>query len=481
MKTHRWIGLLLATVGWGIAGGRVIAATSPAIAWNEVALDAIRYAATPPPVATRCLAITHLAMFDAVNGLAPRFVSFMNHTNPPVNASAEAALAAAANQALRNLWPQFSVSFDEALQAQLRLIPADAARVAGIAWGRRVANELLLARAFDGANYGIAYEPVAAPGRWQPTPPLFASALLPQWPGVRPFVLERGDQFRPPPPPALDSPAWARDCEQVRQLGANDSSLRTADQTEIAWFWADNAGSETPPGHWNQVAQHLVQVREPELLEAARWFALLNLALADAGIAAWDAKFAYEFWRPVTAIRAADLDGNPETTPDRSWAPLIPTPPFPEYVSGHSTFSGAAAALLTALNGGDAFPFTLNTAGLFGLSRHFDRFSQAAEEAGLSRIYGGIHYLVSNTEGQIAGRRVGAYVAANALLPLAEACIRIGRAGDGIVLSWPGVFRLESSPALLPAAWHAVDGRPPLALTSADAQRFYRLTLRGPD
>ena len=263
--------------------------------WNAIALEAVRFANMPPPAAARHLAILHLAMFDAINGLSGPYVSYRPHSNPPMVASAEAALAAAANRVLRYGFPQFTVRFDAELQAQLFAIPDRPEETAGVAWGRQVAQDILREREFDGSDVGVDYRPSSGPGRWQPTPPLFASALLPQWAGLTPFTLARPDQFRPAPPPSLSSTEWAEQCNEVKRLGARTSALRTPEQTEIAWFWADGVGTETPPGHWNQVAQQFVEVKGLSLVESARLFALLNLALADASIVAWDAKYAYDW------------------------------------------------------------------------------------------------------------------------------------------------------------------------------------------
>ncbi len=390
---------------------------NPIIAWNAVALDTIRFDNTPPPAAARQLAMLHVAMFDALNELGGTFVSYRAHTNAPRGVSAEAALAAAANRVLRYGWPQFTTKFDAELQSHLLALPDDAAREAGLNWGRQVAQEILSERLFDGAGYGVDYRSSPGPGRWQSTAPLFASALLPQWAKVKPFTLTRADQFRPPPPPLLASAEWAKQLNEVKMIGRTNSATRKREQGEIAWFWADGVGTQSPPGRWNDVAQQLVRTRKLSVLESARVFALLNLALADAGIACWDAKFAHDWWRPITAVRAADTDGNPATEADPTWTPLIVTPPFPEHTSGHATFSTAAATVLATVNGSDRFRFTLRSDGLFGTERTYRRFSEASAEAGLSRIYGGIHFMSANLDGQKCGQQVGNHVVHNFLGP----------------------------------------------------------------
>lgn len=452
----------------------------PVVAWNRMAREAIRYSNTPPPEAARQLAILHLAIYDAVQALGDgEYLAYRAHANRPAmgSVSVDAAAAAAGNTVLRQGWPDFTEAFDAELQAQILAVPDGEARTEGIAWGRQVAFSLLRERAFDGAQYGVDYQPVPGAGRWVPTPPLFASALLPQWPGVRPFSLNQSDQFRPPPPPPLNSPAWVADFDQIRQWGSRTSSVRTRDQTEIAWFWADGVGTETPPGHWNDVARQWVEARDPGLLESARLFAALNMAMADAGIAAWDSKFAYDLWRPITAIREASTDGNPETVAESNWAPLIVTPPFPEYVSGHSTFSAAAAAVLTAFHGDDRFSFTLRSQSFFGVERRFERFSEAAAEAGMSRIYGGIHFMSANEAGQTLGGRVGRWVVQNQLLRRSQTGVSLAMVGDQIQLRWPSGTELQACDRLDGLAWKTVGRGGFGQVGSGGVSRFFRVTL----
>jgi PAP2 superfamily len=206
---------------------------------------------------------------------------------------------------------------------------------------------------------------------------------------VTPFAIPTSDFFRPNGPPALESTKYAADYNEVKALGADDKCTRTPDQTKIALFWADGAGTVTPPGHWNVIAQDVVTTRRNTMRQNARLFALLNVAMADAAICAWDAKYHYNFWRPVTAIRNGGTDGNPATAADPNWSSLITTPPFPDYISGHSTFSGAAAAVLSFFYGRTRIPFTTGSDALPDVVRHFRSFLDAAREAALSRMYGG--------------------------------------------------------------------------------------------
>jgi hypothetical protein len=214
----------------------------------------------------------------------------------------------------------------------------------------------------------------------------------------------------------------------TKQLGGKESTARTPEQTAIAFFWADGAGSVTPPGHWNLIARDVALQKGNTLEQNSRLFALLNLAEADAGIACWDCKFAANYWRPITAIQHAGEDGNAATEPDPKWEPLLPTPPFPEYTSGHSTFSGAAATVLASFFGEDNIQFTTTADALPGFSRTFNSFWEAAAEAGMSRIYGGIHFMSANQQGLLCGTRIAAYVTEKFLLEKPEAAAPLAAA-----------------------------------------------------
>lgn len=383
--------------------------------WNDVLLDAIRAERTAPPYAARNMAIVHTAVYDAVNAIGGGSTPYLDGRRGPKDAAPEAAAAAAAHGTLVALYPARKAAFDAALASSLAVVPNGSGENKGVALGRSVAQHALASRRNDGADAVVAYTPGTEADDWQPTPGAFAPALLPQWPAVKPFAMKSGDQFRPDGPPDITSPEFAAAFEEVKALGGVGSAIRTSEQTEIARFWADGAGTATPPGHWNVIAQDVAEARGNTLAENARLFAALNVALADAGIASWDAKYAFDLCRPVTAIRNAgeggpgDADGNPDTVADPAWTPLIATPPFPAYTSGHSTFSGAGAAVLGAFFGDDV-TFTTTSEGLPGVSRSFDSFSGAAVEAGMSRIYGGIHWSFDNTDGLFAGRAIGELV-----------------------------------------------------------------------
>lgn len=394
------------------------AAADVVLDWNEAALDSIRASNTSPPAASRNLAILHAAIYDAVNGLDRRHEPYLVAGNPPASASRPAAASAAGRDVLRALYPARAPIHDALHESVLATLPRSPQVGAGLEWGAHVAAAILEARSDDGA--ATAAEPAwaggTAPGEWRPTAPGFQAGLLPGWGAVRPFGVPSIVALRPPPPPALDSAEYADEVEFVRQHGSASSSSRTEDQTATAIFWGYGAGSATPPGHWNQIAQVVAASRGLGLEENARLFALLNVAQADAAIASWDCKYAYAFWRPITAIRLADEDGNDATAADPQWTPLLPTPRFPEYTSGHSTFSGAAASVLAHVFGRDDVAFSVGSDDLAG-ARDYASFSEAAFESGMSRIFGGIHFMSANRNGLSIGMEIGDVVATTLLRP----------------------------------------------------------------
>ena len=388
--------------------------------WNDVALNAIKAERTPPPVAARNLAIVHASVYDAVNAIDRTHHPFYARFSAPAGTSAETAAAVAAHVTLTALYPRHATEFDTALQAALDAVPDGTAKVNGIRLGHLVAERYLTWRNEDSAVVKSKYLARSAPGSWQPTPPDFRSPLLPQWAGVRCFALRGTAEFRPPGPPAVTSEEFAVNFREVKALGAVDSATRTPDQTEIARFWADDAGTVTPPGHWNRIARRVAVQRGTTLAENARLFAMLNVALADAAIACWDCKYEFNFWRPVTAIRAAARLNDPALAADPDWTPLLVTPPFPSYTSGHSTFSGTAAAVLAEFFGTDEVRFTATSDALPGVTRSFPGFRAAAREAGRSRIYGGIHWEFDNSDGLAGGQKMGEYVSRHFFQPMVK-------------------------------------------------------------
>ncbi|HKA08813.1 MAG TPA: FG-GAP-like repeat-containing protein [Gemmataceae bacterium] len=381
--------------------------------WNAAALDAIRTEATPPPKASRALAIVQAAVFDAVNGVIRAFGSYHVLPGARLGTSVQAVAAQAACTALAALFPNEQSQFNALLATSLASIPNGQAKSDGIAWGRAVAQAILAARANDGSTNNPPYTPGGDPGDWQPTPPGNLPALLPEWGDVLPFGVGNVATLVPAGPPALTSQEYADEFNEVKDLGALNSATRTADQTETAQFWADGAGTFTPPGHWNAIAAQLANADGLSLAQTTRLFAQLDIAVADAAIVCWKTKYTYNSWRPITAIQNATSDGNDQTIPDDTWEPLLTTPPFPEYTSGHSTFSGAASTILASYFGANrAFSAESNDG---SITRSFTSFAQAADEAGKSRIYGGIHFQSANEDGLACGRSIGTYILANLL------------------------------------------------------------------
>jgi membrane-associated phospholipid phosphatase len=394
------------------------AASDVVLVWNEVVLRAIKADRTPPPMAARNLAIVHAAIYDAVNAIDGRYRAYRTNARPDGSVSAETAAAIAAHRTLVELYPRQVEAFDGALDTLMEGIADGATKDGGVKLGQQVAEQILSWRAEDGTRRSVAYSPRVAVGVWRPTPPGERAALLPQWRYLTPFAIPDTTRFVPAPPPALNSAAFTVAFSEVKALGRRDSRTRTAEQTLIAKFWDDGEGSVTPPGHWNHIAQAVSRQRGLTIADNARLFALLNISMADAAILCWEGKYGYSFWRPITAIREADLDDNPDTTPDRDWDSLLTTPPFPSYASGHSTFSGAAATALARFFGSDAMRFTIGSEATPGTTRSFDGFWAAAQEAGRSRIYGGIHYEFDNAAGLSSGRALAEYIAGRFILPL---------------------------------------------------------------
>jgi len=383
--------------------------------WNGTMLEAIRTASTAPPLASRNMAMVSAAIYDSVNSITKKYSPYRVSIDAPAGASEAAAAAAAAQRVLVSLYPAQASKFDAALQSSLANIPDSKSKDDGIILGQKVADQIISWRSTDGSTKVVPYTPKTDPGSWVPTPPALAATLAPQWPDVTPFAMTSGSQFRPSGPPALDSAKYAQEFNEVKEIGKIDSLTRTPDQAAIAKFWANGGGTFTPPGHWNQIASEASALTGASLEDSARLFALLNIAEADAAISCWDAKYKYDLWRPVTAIRKADTDNNPNTTADAQWTPLLETPPFSEYTSGHSTFSGAAEPVLNSVFGAD-FGFADKGDKSINSVRTFENFAEAADESGMSRIYGGIHFMSGNLNGLSSGRNVGNYVVQNFLV-----------------------------------------------------------------
>jgi hypothetical protein len=396
-------------------------ATDEVLYWNAVHLNAIKTAGgagAPPPKASRGLAIQSIAAYDASNAISRSHQSYAYTGVAAVGANRNAAIARASYETLKALYP--TQNFDAMYQQRMALIADGQAKADGIAVGAAAANAILTRRATDGSTNNAVYTGSNEPGKWRSTPGGAPSGLLPLWGSVAPFALQSGSQFRPGPPPSLTTNEYAEALNEVKLIGGTNSPTRTVDQGNIAKFWAAGGGTVTPPGMWNQIAQTVATQRLQNTEENARMFALLNIAAADSAISCWDTKYVYETWRPVTAIREAGSYGNAATEADPTWTPLITTPSFPSFTSGHSTFSAAAAEILGSFVGSDDFAFSATTDFAGVDARSFLSFRQAAEEAAMSRLYGGIHFRFDNEVGTIVGQKIGQEVYSTQLQAVPE-------------------------------------------------------------
>jgi membrane-associated phospholipid phosphatase len=410
--------VVLGAAGAALTAGSANARTAPApgqvvIDWNRILVGIVNTPGAQPAAVqpTRDFAIVHAAIYDAVDSIDGTHQPYLVSVRAPRGASEVAAADAAAHAALDALYPSQQPAIDADYALELAQVRDGAAKVEGVRVGSAAAAALLAARADDGSNISPPpFVPGTAPGAYRSTPPNFPAAAFTTWGQVEPFVLGRADRFRPAAPPALTSHAYAAAIEEVQSLGSAASTTRTADQTQIAQFWS-------PPiqNVWNQIAESVAGDEHSDLVTTARLFASLNLSLADSAIALYDAKYTYQLWRPVSAIRLADTDGNPETAPDPNWLPLSGnTAADPSYPGAHSTISAAAADVLASFYG-NAQHFSVTSTALAGVTRSFASFSGAAEEAGLSRIYAGQHTRIDHVAGVVLGNAVGRFVLANAL------------------------------------------------------------------
>jgi membrane-associated phospholipid phosphatase len=391
--------------------------TDVIVDWNAVLLNAIQAVETSPPIAARNQAIVHAAMFDAVNGIERRYTNFLVNVSAEdaVGASTIAAAAQAAYQVLVDLYPTQRAEFQMQLDRSLAEVPDGTAEDRGIAVGQFVADRMLANRVNDGvAGSQDRYTPGTAPGSYQFTRPDNFVALS-GFGSVTPFAIDNVNRFVPNGLPVYGSNQYAAELNEVQRLGGLNSATRTADQAEIALFWGyDRGDTFRPPAQWNQIAQTIAISEGTSLLTNARLFAHMNLAQADAGIVAWQTKYTYNQLRPITAVRTADTDGNTLTIGDPNWQSFLPTPPFPDYVSGHATFGAAAAGVLEAYFGKN-YAFSVTSQEMLGVARSFNSFAAAAAENGISRVYAGVHVQSANRDGLTAGNRVADYVLANTL------------------------------------------------------------------
>jgi hypothetical protein len=394
--------------------GQATNPVSHVVQWNRTLLVIVRTPGAQPATIhpTRSFAIMHAAVYDAVNAIDGTHKPYLVRLSASHFASQEAAAAAAAHEVLVTLYPNFQAPLDAQLQQALAQLP-NGGKAEGISIGKTVGDRILALRANDGSNaQPVPYFFGSAPGDYQSTPPNFPKQpQFTHWSRVTPFALEAPDQFRPGGPPKLTGDRYSDAFDQVKSLGIAGSTTATADEALTGRFW--NGAIQN---YWNEIAQTASLGHDLTTAENARLFALLNLSLADGVIAFYDAKYTYNFWRPVTAIRAAATDGNPDTEADPNWLPEVGnTTPDPSYPGAHAVISAAGAEVLISFFHKDHFEFNVTSEVMPGVDRSFTSFRAAAEEATLSRIFAGVHFLFDLTTGQRLGSDVADFVVDNFL------------------------------------------------------------------
>jgi hypothetical protein len=379
--------------------------------WNAIMQQTVTTSPTNPFFQARWSAIVQLAVFEAVNAIGGDYEPYLGIIDAPPGASPDAAAIAAAHRTLVTLRPDSAEGLDVLRAASLAGIPDGPAKEDGILVGEIAAAAMLLLRKDDGWDAVVPYTPGTEPGDWQPTPPAFGPAVFVQWGQVTPFGLTGGSQFRLPPPPALNTGRYAFDYLEVMLVGHVDSPLRPQDRTDVALFY----NAALPVHLWNLAARQASAAQGKTLSENARIFAQLAMAMADGLIASFDTKFHYNLWRPVTAIRNGDADGNGLTDPDPDWLPLITTPAFPSYPSAHATVSNAARAVMEQAFGKDGHDVTLTHPSLPDIVLDYTAWDEITDDIDDARVYGGIHFRFDQEAGSHQGSQVGKYILRNYL------------------------------------------------------------------
>ena len=401
-----------AIVGAWLALGVPAAASANVITdWDEKAMAAVAPLApltgTTPYMAQRFMAMAHAAMFDAVNSIDRRYKPYLVQLPADPGTSKEAAAAAAAAAVLATIDAKTADDMKGALATYLASIPDGKAKADGVKLGEAVAAKVLEARANDGSNAPDAYRPRTSPGVYVPT----AITINSMWPDMKPFALASGSQFRPKPPIALESEEWAKDYNELKDYGGLNSSKRTAQQTETARFWLTGS-----PAAYHPFVRQLVTAKQMNVVDSARFMAFVALGLNDAFIAVLDAKYHYNFWRPITAIRNGDIDGNPATEREATWQPIAPTPMHPEYPCAHCILSGTVVGIVkTALGTTDIPEIATTSPTAPGVTHRWTSVTAFAEEAANARIWAGFHYRFSTRVGTDMGQQIGEYVVRNVM------------------------------------------------------------------
>jgi hypothetical protein len=382
--------------------------------WNEI-MEQTALATTPedPLLRARTASITQVAVFEAVNSIVGDYEPYDDAIAAPEGASADAAAIVSAHRVLTTLHPQRTAQLDAARDKSLAQISDGAAKKDGIAVGVAAADAILALRANDGVDAPVSYTPGNKPGEYRPTPPDHTPAFRPGLGQVATFVIRNGRQFRSAPPPGLRSQHYARDFDEVKRVGEAGALQRPPDRTQVARFYeiADADSIYYP------TARQVIATRSRTVSENARLFALLSMAIWDGAIACFETKYHFNLWRPVTAIREAQSDGNRRTEPDAEWSSAVFTPPFPSYPAGHASFGGAARAVLEEEFGRDGHVITLTHPAVPDIVLRYATFKQITDDVDDARIYGGVHYRFDQEAGALQGKSVGEYVLRHALRP----------------------------------------------------------------
>ena len=396
----------LCLMGTSIAGVPAAIAGDVVTDWGARAVAIGAEKQVPNSRYARGLAMMHVAIFEAVNAIDRRYKPYKLDLAGDKGASRDAAAVAAAHEVLISLFPDEKAKLDQALQASLAAIDGDA-KTKGIELGKKAAAGIIALRVDDGSSAQESYRPFTTAGVYVHTAlPIESTAGM-----IKPWTMDKGSQFRPQPPPALDSEVWTRDVNEIRELGSINSKTRTQEQTEIGRFWF-----LTGPRTYTPLVQQVAEAKKMDLVDCARLYALVSMATSDAFIAVFDAKYAHNFWRPITAIRNADLTSNPATPRDASWSPLGITPPHPEYPCAHCIVAATVAEVLKRVAGDDLGELTLTSALAPGVTRKWKRLDDYSNEVALARIYAGFHYRFSNETAKSMGRKIGEQAVTTQLL-----------------------------------------------------------------
>ena len=401
MKSRRLLYVFFAFIATCLQANCALA--DAVLDWNEIGLTTVAASGQRPPDGARAMAMMHVAMFDAINAIEQKYQPYAYQSKASKNVSTEAAGIAAAHAVLSKLYPDQAQAIEAAYAASVSKILDGDTKTSGIALGREVGSQCLAMRANDGAGGAATYKHKVTPGVYVPT----AFPVSSEWTKIKPWFMRETTQFRPGPPPALTSAVWSRDLEEIRAIGGRNSAARTREQTDVARFW-----TVTGPPSWNPVVRSLAKSANLSLIENARLFALVNMAASDAFVAVFDAKYAYDFWRPVTAIRYES---------DAAWLPLVETPMHPEYPCAHCISAAAVGAVLESKLGKGTIPtVTMVSPTAPGVTRSWTRITDYAQEVNNARVWGGIHYRNSTQVGEQMGKTIGELAVKSFMTPLEQ-------------------------------------------------------------